>query len=216
MKISFDIERLVPAFLLRDKNGYALSKAIETCFQRVAEATEQGIDIIQDPDKMPEWRLDEMAGELGCLYDYNGTLENKRLWIKNATQLYSTYGTPQAIRNFLEAVFQNVEIEEAWEYGGDPFHFQVTISGPSYSADAIAWAQKAIQAVKSTRSVLDLVTIDSSTEIIVNADTDYFPVSYFFDLNELSSSPGIEEWEIGSDSGIAIADVSLTDEGVTG
>lgn len=214
--ITFNIERLVPRFLMADKNGYALAKAIERCFQIVAEAVQTGIDIIKDPAKMPEWRLDELAGELGCLYDYNGSIDQKRYWITNATYLYSVYGTPQAIYNFLEGYFNNVLVEEAWEYNGSPFHFRVTVSDASYNAEKIAWAQKAIMAVKNVRSVLDSVTIDSSSEIVVTADAEYFYVPYFFDTDEISSGNGIEEWVEESVADVARTDEALTDEGVTG
>ncbi|MBQ8088476.1 MAG: hypothetical protein IJ234_08660 [Clostridia bacterium] len=217
MEISFNIERLVPRFLMRDKNGHALAKAIERAFQRVADGAQYGIDIIQDPYKMPEWRLDERAGELGCLYDCNGTIEQKRYWIINATNLYAVYGTPQAIYNFLEGYFQTVQVEESWEYGGDPFHFRVTVSGGDYSADKITWAQKAISNVKNVRSVLDTVAIDNSSEIIVTADMDYFPMPYFFNPDEISSGNGIEEWvEEDTAQEIARTDEGLTDVSITG
>lgn len=214
--ISFNIERLVPRFILADKNGYALAKAIERAFQIVAEATQRGIEIIQDPRKMPEWRLDELAGELGCLYDYNGTLEQKRYWIINATYLYSIYGTPQAIYNFLEGYFQIVQVQEFWEYDGDPYHFQVTVSGSDYSAEKIAWAQKAILNVKNVRSVLDSVVIDNSSDILVSAETDYFYASYFYDPDEITTGDGIEEWIDQLPLNVARTDEARTDEGMVG
>ncbi|MBQ6960879.1 MAG: hypothetical protein IJP78_07890 [Clostridia bacterium] len=215
MDINFQIERLVPRFLLRDKNGYALAKAIERCFQMAAESAQHGIDIIQDPEKMPEWRLDELAGELGCLYDYNASIEKKRYWITNATYLYTVYGTPQAIYNFLEGYFQVVTVEENWEYNGDPFHFRVVVSNPTYDADKITWAQKAVSEVKNVRSVLDNVTIDSSAEIVVSADTDYFYVQNEYPADDTyTGANDIADWETPVDP--ALTDVAKTDEGVTG
>ena len=85
--MSFNVERLIPRAMLRDKDGYALAKAIERAFEIVDEAVQTGIDIIQDPEKMPEWRLDELAQELGCLYDYSAPVEKKRYWVRNATEL---------------------------------------------------------------------------------------------------------------------------------
>lgn len=217
MNITFNIERLVPRFLLADKNGYALAKAIERAFQLVAEGAQRGLDIIQDPLKMPEWRLDELAGELGCLYDYNGTVEQKRYWVMNATYLYTVYGTPQAIYNFLEGYFQTVQVEENWEYGGDPFHFRVTVSGGSYDSDKIAWAQKAIMAVKNVRSVLDTVLIDNSSEILVSADTDHFEVAYpYAAVDDQVAANDLAEWEEEIPVDAARADEGITDEGVAG
>ena len=159
MRIKFDIMRLIPRFLLRDHNGYALAKAIEAAFRYAAEATENGLEIILYVDKMPEWRLDEMAGELGCLYDYTAEIETKRQWIKNAVPYYQVYGTPQAIINYLEGFYISAKVEEFWEYNGDPFHFRVIVEDYSYHGDTTAWAEKVIENVKNVRSVLDSLEI---------------------------------------------------------
>ena len=152
--IDFTIHQLFPDFILADKNGYAMAKAIERALQIMCSTIQTGVDNLQDIDKMPEWRLDEMAWELGCLYDHNANIETKRRWIKDATPLYSALGTPQAIYNFIEGFFDQVELEEHWQYAGDPFHFRVTVSGEWNDANE-AWLRRAIEASKNVRSVLD-------------------------------------------------------------
>lgn len=168
MRINFDIERLVPRFILRDHNGYALAKAIEAAFQYVAEAAENGLDIILDVDKMPEWRLDELAGELGCLYDYTADVETKRKWIKNAVPLFQAYGTPYGVLQFIASYFDSADLEENWEYDGDPFHFRVTVEG-QWTPDKEAWARKAIEISKNVRSVLDSLRIGCKCSIGLSA-----------------------------------------------
>ena len=158
--ITFDIKRLVPKYIYNDKNGYALSKAIERAFQYVADRVEKGLAILQDPDKMPEWRLDELAEDYNILYDYNADIEVKRNWIKNAREYYSIYGTAAGIVQYLEAVFDTVNLEEWWEYGAEPFHFRVTVTGEwSYELDE--WAKKSIARAKNVRSVLDAIIFNS-------------------------------------------------------
>ena len=75
--IDFTIHQLFPDFILADKNGYAMAKAIERALQIMCSTIQTGVDNLQDIDKMPEWRLDEMAWELGCLYDHNANIETK-------------------------------------------------------------------------------------------------------------------------------------------
>lgn len=222
--MDIDISRLIPRFLYHDKNGYALAKAIEKAFQMTAEAVEQGISIVLDVDSMPEWRLDEMAWELNCLYDYNGTVDQKRYWIKNASYLYRVYGTPQGILNYLEGYFQNADIEEWWNYGGQPYHFRVTVSGEDYNEGKIAWAQKAILAAKNVRSVLDDVTVDNTANILVSADTDWFTVEFFYAAPETvdgapylglehAGATAYDDWaEYDPETGPARTDISRTDE----
>ena len=156
--IHFDISRLVPKFIYSDRNGYALSKAIERAFEYVADAVEAGIALIMDVDTMPEWRLDELAHEYNCLYDYTADVEVKRVWIRDAVPLYSKYGTPSAIYRYLSGYFDEIEVEENWQYDGDPYHFRVTVSGEWNPANE-AWARRAIEAAKNVRSTLDALRL---------------------------------------------------------
>ena len=162
--IAFAIERLIPQFLLNDPNGLAVAKAIETALILANEIIQDGLDTLQNPKTMPEWRLDEMAWELGCLYDYTGTLEQKRRWITESTPLFSAYGTIRAIYNYLQGVFEEIDVEEFWEYGGDPFHFRVTVGG-EWTAEKETWVNKAIANTKNVRSILDSVAVGSQCAI---------------------------------------------------
>lgn len=216
MKITFDIGQLVPKYLLVDRNGKAMAKAIEAAFQYVAKATEDGLDILKDVDKMPEWRLDEYANDLGCLYDYSGTVEQKRYWLKNAKYLSDVTGTRQAIYNFLEGYFNMVEVEEFWQYGGEPFHFRVIVSATQYDEQKINWARKAIMSMKNVRSVLDSITIESGGEIIVSVDTEYFPIPSIHAAEFETTGANITgDWEPIHDEP-ARTDSGKTDTGVTG
>ena len=162
--IAFDIKRLVPRFLYQDKNGYAICKAVEAAFQYVSGRTQDGIDCVLDVDKMPEWRLDEMAWELDCLYEYDADIESKRIWIKNAAPYYSLYGTVAGVKQYIEGRFENVDVQEWWQYDGDPYHFRVVVDG-EWTEENVEWAQKAVDTTKNVRSALDGIIFSSgSTE----------------------------------------------------
>lgn len=150
----FDITKWTPKFILADRNGYALAKAMEAGLTRLNKAVLQGTEILTDPGKMPEWRLDELAWEYGCPYDPGADIESKRHWIANAMQLYKLWGTKEAIVAYLAGFFEEAAVEECWEYEGDPFHFRVNLRGKG-TEENMHWATKAIGIVKSTRSVLD-------------------------------------------------------------
>ena len=162
MSIDFDVKKLVPRFLYNDKNGHAICMAIQAALEYVADVTEEGIAIIQDVDAMPEWRLDELAWEYNILYDYSAEIDVKREWIRNARQFYSLYGTAAGVEQYLLAAFSAVHVEESWDYGGDPFHFRVTVTG-QWSEENEEWSRKAINTVKNVRSVLDEILYASIT-----------------------------------------------------
>lgn len=173
------IKQLIPAFLWRDRDGNALAMAIEAGLRYMCEAITDSITEMTDPEKMTEWRLDEMAWELGCLYDTNGTIENKRKWVINAIPYSASYGTAEAIRLYLMGVFQDVEVEEAWQYGGEPFHFRVIVGG-TWTPEKEAWARKAVASTKNVRSVLDSVasTNDAVLKLTGSGET----IGFFYPL----------------------------------
>lgn len=147
------IEKLVPRFLLEDKNGYAIAKAIEAGFRKASEVVDAGKALLTDYDTMPEWRVDEIAWETNAIYDYTAGLDQKRDMIKSAVKNFRLYGTPAGIKKYLEPYFDAVEITE----GVQPFRFGVMLSG-DFSKENIRYANYVIQNVKNVRSIYDGLT----------------------------------------------------------
>lgn len=157
--IEFDITKFVPKFILQDKNGYAIAKAIEAGLRLMNRILSDGVKCITDFDEMPEWRLDELAWEYNIPYDYSADVEIKREWARNALSLSKLYGTPEGIERYMEAYFNGATVEEFWEYDGDPYHFRVRFPG-GWTPEKVAWATKAINDVKNVRSILDSYFFD--------------------------------------------------------
>lgn len=164
--MEWSLGQIFPGFLLSDRDGYAMGRAIEAMLRYAGEVTNRGIGWVQDVQQMPEWRLDMLAQEMNCLYDYNAGVEMKREWIQNALPLYRLWGTKGAIEKYLSGFFEDVELEEWWEYGGDPYHFRVTVAG-EWTAENEAWLRKAVKTAKNVRSVLDSAGIGSRTHIAI-------------------------------------------------
>ena len=152
--MEFDLGRIVPRFILQDRTGYAMAKAIEAGLKDFLVICQEGLDTWSDPDKMPEWRLDELAWEYGIPYDYDASEDIKRKWIREVYPLSRLYGTAEGIARYMDAYLQDAKLEENWEYGGDPFHFRMNFQG-GWTPENIAWANKAIETVKNARSLLD-------------------------------------------------------------
>lgn len=180
----FDISKWVPKFILDDKNGFAVAKAIEAAMQYLNTTISQSVDQFTEVEDMPEWRLDELAWEYNILYDYGAEIDLKRNWIADAIKNYASYGTPDAIIRYLKIAFDSAEVKEWWEYGGDPFHFNVTVIG-QWSDEQNKWALKAIKGLKNSRSILDNIFFNSEDsvsqiktgaatagiEVVVNSET---------------------------------------------
>lgn len=156
---TFDVTKHVPRFILQDKNGYAVAKAIEAAVQMMNDTIQQGVDCVDNCEKMPEWRLDEMAWEYNIPYDYNADIEIKRGWVRNVYALSRLYGTPDGIIQYMTGYFGQTTLQEAWEYDGEPFHFRVLFPD-SWTPEKVTWATMAIEMVKNVRSVLDRYIFD--------------------------------------------------------
>lgn len=81
-----------------------------------------------DIDEASEEALDALAVELQTpLYKNDYPLTVKRQIVKNSMLYYIRSGTRGAIEELLTDIYQGAEVEEWFEYGGEPNYFRVAI-----------------------------------------------------------------------------------------
>lgn len=165
----FDVTKYTPRFLLNDKNGYAIAMAIQVAMQKMNDIVHDSVNQLHDVEKMPEWRLDEMAWELNCIYDFSASIDAKRKWIANAMPAYKLWGTKKGLMDYIGGYFDGVTIEESWEYDADPFHFRVIVDG-EWNEEKEEWVRNAIDSAKNVRSVLDSFGQGSDVMLGINVD----------------------------------------------
>lgn len=156
--IQVDISHLVPAFLMNDRNGYAIAKAIERGLQIFCKVVQDAIDTAIDVDKMPEWMLNELAWEQNIeWWDLDYSLEEKRKTIKDCRNVYLTIGTKAAVETAISAIYPDTKVSEWWEYGGDPFHFKLLLNATYENIDPKKHSRvlQKLDCYKNLRSVLD-------------------------------------------------------------
>lgn len=169
MRIPVHIEHLFPDFLLNDHNGYAMAKAIEAALKYFAGTVASAYDRFSNVEQMPEKRLDELAWEYNCLYDYDADIESKRTWIREAMPMYRILGTPEAIVQYLKGYFVEVLVEEWWQYDGGPYHFRVMLNGDVNISNK-QWVRKAIERAKNVRSELDAIYSLAINRLIISEE----------------------------------------------
>ncbi len=161
--LDFKIENMVPAFLMRDKNGYAMAKALEKLMQMTVQTAEEGLKLFGDVDDMPEWRLDEVAWEYDMSwYDFKATVQEKREQIRGLRAYYEILGTPEAVKRAIEDAFGAGTLKEWFEYGGTPGRFKVTTTGEEVSLTNLRKFLAILQAVKPEHTALDSVAYDGA------------------------------------------------------
>jgi len=156
----FDIKHFVPAFILSDKNGRALAKAIERAIDIFFEKLMEGVDCALDADKMPSWRLDELARDENIFwYDFDAVLSAKCEMVKNARKTYAALGTKAGTEQAAKNHASDARIEEWFDYGGEAAHFRIYSEMPEAAESAGAMV-RSVNGVKRLSAVLDGVFID--------------------------------------------------------
>jgi len=112
-------------------------------------------------------RIDEIEDEklldlLGWQFHIEGyekaqNIQEKRNLIKNAIELHRYKGTPYAIKKVLESLNLNAELQEWFDYSGDPYRFKVLVKTVIQDEDIYKKVVELINEYKNTRSWLDAI-----------------------------------------------------------
>ena len=155
--MTYDIRDFFPHFLTEDPTGYAMCKALEAGMNDFLAIVEQGVKMIDDASAMPEWRLDEVAWELGLPFNYKAEVEAKRAWIAEALKKTVRLGTVEAVKQYANGIFGKATIEENWQYSGSVYHYRVTANSQTRQANAEELFREAMRKAANARSVLDTI-----------------------------------------------------------
>lgn len=118
-----------------------------------------------DIDKLNEETLDYFAIEMRTMY-YDQTLpiETKRALVKNTLKWHTKNGTVSAVKELLSIVFDESELEEWFDYAGDPFHFRIVLpASRGGQIGPISEFRELIRKIQNVRSHLDELVLGEKT-----------------------------------------------------
>lgn len=146
----------LPPNLAADESIQNLCPVIDAKLQEISNQ----INVIllwQNMDLLPEAIVDELAWQFHVdFYDYNATKSKKINLVKKAIPWHKIKGTPAAVEAVCTEVFKSAQVIENWEYGGEPYRFQVGKITESISSQTIIDSLvRTINQTKNTRSWLD-------------------------------------------------------------
>ena len=150
---------VLPTVLAEDTEMQALAVGLAEAVARYREEIDS-IRIYPNIDNLPEDLLDILAYDMKVdWWDYEFTLQEKRETLKRCWYVHKHKGTPAAVETALSAIYPDTRVEEWFQYGGEPFHFRITIPMDENSLDAAKHARvmQAVNYYKNLRSVLDSV-----------------------------------------------------------
>ena len=148
-----------------DPTTQALCIALNPKFQQLAEDVKKVL-IYSNLDNLDEKALDELAWQMDITwYNANADTEIKRSLVKKAIKVFRHVGTPYAVEEVINIYFGDGEVQEWYEYDGEPYMFKVLISNPSVTTDLANQFIEVLNTVKNTRSHLEQIIISLSADL---------------------------------------------------
>ena len=151
-----NLMRVFPAALSSSKNLYALASAIAEELETLYSQNNL-LAIYTNISSLPEELLDILASDYKVdWYLPDGTVESKRAQIASCFAVHRHLGTKAALVFALSALCPGTEIQEWFEYCGDPYYFKI-ICDLTHQTTPIAQSdiERVAKAVKPTRAILD-------------------------------------------------------------
>lgn len=150
----------LPQILAKEPWAQAMAYAVNNQLTRLLTYAD-GVMVLASIDKMPDVVLDVLAAELRLPYydpAYSTTI--KRELIRGGLQYWATVGTPESLTKILINIFGDAEIEEWFEYGGEPGYFRILTTNPNVSGETLEQFRKTAQDVKRLSAWLEEVLVD--------------------------------------------------------
>lgn len=165
----------LPSVLAEDENLAALAASVsEALGKRAEEITLAGI--YTRISELPEPLLDILAHDFKVdWWDWSLTTEEKRKTLARAWYVYRHMATPAAIAAALTAVYADTVCEEWFEYGGERYHFRLSMTIPEEDIKSTKHDRvlALMRFYKNLRSVLDniLYTVETPMDTVLWADS---------------------------------------------
>lgn len=151
------ITQILPDYLSDGASAQALSFALGRAVEKLIGYC-GNIGVFAVIDTAPDYVLDRIALELNTQY-YSDSLDikTKRSLVKNTINWYGTAGTPAAVEELVASVFGRGEVQEWFQYGGEPYMFKISTNADA-DYDSIVKFDRLIERVKNIRSHIDKVS----------------------------------------------------------
>jgi phage tail P2-like protein len=157
--------QILPPNLQSDPDMIAASKVVDKEYQLLVNSIHNVYTFV-NIDKASEAVVDILAIELNTdFYDAELPLAVKKKLVKNALIYKYTKGTPYALELLIKELFGDGEVEEWFEYGGQPFYFKVLTTNISVTNEELGTFTKAVNSIKNVRSHLETVEVTATDQL---------------------------------------------------
>lgn len=170
-----DFTQIFPTALQHDPKMIALAKGLAAEALTVSGHINDVL-IYARFDELSEALVDILAYDMHVdWYDYDMPLKVKREVVKNSVKVHKRMGTKYAVETALGSVWPESEVEEWFEYGGEPHHFRIVCDvTESYITVSFKRLVQAVYMYKRLSSHLESVVYQARIACIIQTHTDYF------------------------------------------
>lgn len=167
--------KYLPTAIANDPKMTALAQALTSELLKTSNTT-RNVLIYSRIDELPEDIIDVLAYDFHIdWYDYSYPLIAKRDLLKSSVRVHKKMGTKYAIEKALSALYPESEVEEWFEYGGEPGHFHIVCDVTN--SRIMASLQDIIRAVKLYKRLsahLDEIVYQAHIHCEIQIQADYF------------------------------------------
>lgn len=156
---------ILPPNLRNDPGLAAAAKATNDQLKAVVQEISK-LSIFTRANEWTEEETDELAWQFHVdFYDPSLPIEQKRELVKNSIAWHRRKGTPSAVEELITTLFGEGKVEEWWEYGGQPYYFQVVTNNPEVTQEKAKEFYRAIDSVKRLTARLEKVIIRQTEDM---------------------------------------------------
>ncbi|MFC4102901.1 phage tail protein I [Paenibacillus xanthanilyticus] len=158
---------LLPSNLRNDPTVAAACGAIDSELRQLTTEIRQ-INYFSRLDELSSEQADELAWHFHIdFYDPALPLEQRRVLIKNSYDWHRRKGTPSAVEEIVQTVFGDGEVEEWYQFDGEPGTFRILSSNTSITAEQTERFLAALNSVKRKSAHLDSIISTASDSMAV-------------------------------------------------
>lgn len=162
---NIDLLELQTKTMQKDTTTKGLCSALTPQLNLISNQTDS-ILIYSNIDELSSEVLDILAWQFRVdWYVANADIETKRRLIKSAFKVHKTKGTAYAVEQVVQDMFGDGEVQEWFEYGGEPYHFKVITTNASVTDELANQFNMVVNAVKRCSTVLEQIIISLSGEL---------------------------------------------------
>ena len=155
---------ILPESLRSDEKILAAAKAVDDELKKLSDAIKHVLHLPR-LDELDSDVLDHLAWQYH-VDNYSAEFSEviKRKMIRESIYLHKIKGTPEAVLLALKPFSENPELEEWWQYAGEPYFFKLVLHNLVDVGDDGEELLRTIYDAKNVRSWLELITFDFSDE----------------------------------------------------